>query len=306
MKNLMSSYARTWAQHTGIQFATLSILSATLTVVAIVFVTSFNVNRIMTQWGTDIKLTAYLEDDKDLDFALLEKKIQGMDSVKAVEFVGKERALQIFNNQLKDITPEFLNEDLDANPLPNSFEITLKEQIKNSESYEVLTKQASLISGFEGIEDVSYGQSWLKNYSAFVSGVTTSGVVVILILLVGSLFIIGNSIRSSISSRKEEIEILELVGATRFSIRLPFVFEGFVTGALTSAIGLFICFFLFSWAKAIISQSAVLARLSETMQFFDYSFIFLFVLGGALIGGLGSFLTVRGINDGWSASQGAN
>ena len=301
--SVLRSYSRTWAQHTGVQFATLSVLCATFAVVGFVFVLSVNFNNLLTRWGSDIRVTAYLSDELEEPVDQVEAKLAELTGIKEIKFVSKDEALKSFNLQLKDITPEFLKGDGSDNPLPDAFEIVFEREIRSEEDYNFLTQQAGLISAISGVEDVSYGQSWLKNYSSFVSGISTSGVIVVFILLLGSLFIIGNAIRSSISSRIEEIEILELVGATRTKIRMPFVFEGFMTCMMAGVIGLFLAFFMFSWARAILEKNIALARLSEQISFISPMEMLSFLLLAGIIGAIGSFITIKGINDGWSASQ---
>ncbi len=301
--SVLRSYSRTWAQHTGVQFATLSVLCATFAVVGFVFVLSVNFNNLLTRWGSDIRVTAYLSDELEEPVDQVEAKLAELTGIKEIKFVSKDEALKSFNLQLKDITPEFLKGDGSDNPLPDAFEIVFEREIRSEEDYNFLTQQAGLISAISGVEDVSYGQSWLKNYSSFVSGISTSGVIVVFILLLGSLFIIGNAIRSSISSRIEEIEILELVGATRTKIRMPFVFEGFMTCMMAGVIGLFLAFFMFSWARAILEKNIALARLNEQISFISPMEMLSFLLLAGIIGAIGSFITIKGINDGWSASQ---
>jgi cell division transport system permease protein len=162
---------------------------------------------------------------------------------------------------------------------------------------------AADIGAIKGIEDVSYGQSWVKSYSTFVSALAASGGTTIAILLLGGLFVIGNSIRASITARREEIEILELIGATASMIRRPYVVEGALLGSLAAIIAIAISFSVQAWQISLLSKNLELARLVSQVTFLGAFVGIAFVFFGTFLGGFGAWMTVRKINDGWSAAQ---
>ena len=123
------------------------------------------------------------------------------------------------------------------------------------------------------------------------------------ILLVGGLFVVGNSIRASIAARREEIEILELIGATASMIRRPYVAEGAMMGAVASLFAIALNYALHLWQASLMSSSVALGSLAQQFTFMSPLMLLAFVVAGSLLGAIGAWLTVRQINDGWSASQ---
>jgi cell division transport system permease protein len=220
-----------------------------------------------------------------------------------ISYVPREIATENFKKQMASYAPNLLADADFSNPFPSSLRLTLDGGVSNSVDVERLEKMAANIQKIKGVEDVSYGQSWVQNYSSFVSTLYASGGVMSVILLCGSLFVVGNSIRTSISARREEIEILELVGATSSMIRRPFVTEGFLMGGMAAIFALVFNGLLHIWQTSVMSSSVVLSRLVPLMSFLNVATIVGFLLFGAALGALGAWLTVRRINDGWSAKQ---
>lgn len=300
----LRSFRRSWVHHTGMQLATLSVLTATFTVVVFVFALSFNLKRILSSWGDTSQMTAYLkEDSSDESVRALKTKLESLTGVASVELIPAEVATESFKAQMASYAPDLLSDSDFSNPFPASLRVSLKRAVESEEDIARLEKLAKVIGAIPGVEDVSWGQGWVRNYSAVVSAINASGGVIMLILLCGSLFVIGNSIRASISARREEVAILELVGATSTMIRRPFVSEGFIMGTIAAVIAIVANAGLFYWQKLALSKTIALARVVPILSFMNPWLIIGFFFVGGFLGAIGAWLTVRKINDGWSASQ---
>ena len=286
------------------QLATLSVLTATFTVVAIVLSLSLNVNRLLASWGETVQVTAYLgESVSDQRAEEIKKQVEGFSTVSNVVHVAHDVATENFKTQMASYAPDLLTDADFANPFPASLKITLKGGVHSDKDFTTLEKVAADIGAIKGIEDVSYGQSWVKSYSAFVSALAASGGTTIAILLLGALFVVGNSIRASISSRREEIEILELIGATASMIRRPYVIEGGSLGFIAALLAIAISFGVQAWQLSLLSKNLELARLVSQVSFLGVFATLAFIVSGTSLGALGAWATVRKINDGWSAAQ---
>lgn len=304
LREYWKSFRRSWVHETGTQMATLSVLAATFTVVAFVFCLSLNLNRLLTQWGESVQMTIYVQDKiSDQARLALQAELEGDKRFKSVEYIPKESATKLFKTQMATYAPELLTDDEFLNPFPASFQVKLKNGIPAEQVSSVLEGAAKRLSSFSGVEEVSYGQSWVSNYSGFVSALSASGWVIAAILVAGSFFVIGNSIRASISARRDEIEILELVGATKSMIRAPFLFEGALMGTLAASIAVGVNFGIFVWQISLLESNAALARIAASVNFIGFTGIVSVIATGMMVGTLGAFLTVRQLNDGWSASQ---
>jgi cell division transport system permease protein len=304
LKDDLKSFRRSWVHHTGMQLATLTVLAATFSVVAFVLSLSLNFSRILASWGDGVQLTVYLHDDVADDAVIkLKTGLSDLDLFKEIVYVPRETATLNFKTQMASYAPDLLADADFSNPFPSSFRLSLKGGVATEQDVNKIENIAATIQKMPGVEDVSYGQSWVRNYSSFVTTLYAAGGVMGLILLVGSLFVVGNSIRTSIAVRREEIEILELVGATSMMIRRPFVVEGLATGALAALVALALNLGLHVWEKSVMSSSLVLARLVPMMNFLEPLLIVAFIVAGALLGAVGAWLSIRRINDGWSAKQ---
>ena len=305
-KDDLRSFRRSWVHHTGMQLATLSVLTASLTVVTFVFLLSFNMKRVLSAWGDTSQITAYVEEGTtDERVRAMQTELEKLSGVAGVEFVPREAATLSFKTQMASYAPDLLQDTDFANPFPASLRVKLKHSVQSEEDIGHLETLAKAIQAMPGIEDVSWGQGWVRNYSSVVSAVNASGGVMMLIMLCGSLFVVGNSIRASISSRREEVEILELVGATSSMIRRPFVAEGLIMGGVASCCAVGINLGLFYWQKSVMANSIAFARVVPVISFMNPILVTAFLASGAVLGSLGAWFTVRKINDGWSARQAA-
>ena len=175
--------------------------------------------------------------------------------------------------------------------------------VKTDADVKRMEQIAARVGKIEGVEDVSFGQGWVKNYSRFVSAISASGGVIVLILIIGSLFVTGNSIRVSVSGRREEVEILELVGATPAMIRRPFVMEGLLTGFIASVIAIALNIGAYAWQCSLMKPSLIFAGVADQISLPGVLQALGLLLIGTLMGAVGALLAVRQINDGWSASH---
>jgi len=213
---------------------TIGTITFVLLTFGIFIITVINLNRIFDEWGKRIHLIAYLDENTNAEeIKKVSERITNLPHTKNVTYVSKERALHTLKESLQD--QNGMLENLDKNPLPPSLEIQLKEEYKNPENLKTIATQVKRI---DKISDVEYGQEWLEKFSAFISLVKLIGVSIGGFLLLATILIISNTIKLTIYSRREEIEIMKLVGATNFFIQVPFFLEGFIQGLSGSLLAL--------------------------------------------------------------------
>ncbi len=297
--------ARSWRQHFALQFATVTVLSATFSVVAFMLCLSFNFQRVLTVWGEQVQVSAYLEDGATpASLEKLKSEISGRADVSAVEYVSKEKAANLFRDQMASYAPDLMSDAEFATPFPASLQIRLRSSEADDANVAALENLAKDLMKRDGVEDVSYGQSWVRNYASFVGVIQSFGAAIGLILLFGSVFIVGNSIRTLISGRREEIEILELIGATSKNIRRPYVVEGVLLCGVSALAAVGVNAVLYGWQISVMKKSLAFARMANEFQYFTAFQTAIFLLAACVLGGIGSWLTVRRFNDGWSAARG--
>ncbi|MEO0334808.1 MAG: ABC transporter permease [Pseudomonadota bacterium] len=299
-----SSFLRSWRHNPTVQMTTLTVLSGTFFVMSAFALIHENLDSVLTRWGQEVQMTVFLDDDIDLaNLEGLQSKIQGHDSVDKVTYVSKEDAARQFLNQMGTMAPEFLGDEKFGNPLPASLEVSLKAGLSKGSGIDRIVDLAGSLGSEKGVEDISYGQGWIENYASVVNQFGRSSWFVIFVLMAGSLLIVGNSIRNSVSQRREEIEVLELVGATATRIQAPFIFEGVLFGLIASVVATTLAYLVFQGQALVSDSSLQFLGLSTELQFLSISKVALILVFGATSGAVGSWLCVRSISTGWSAAH---
>ncbi len=218
-----------------------------LLTLGIFLITVINLDRTFNEWGKDMQVIVYLDRaSSPQDVTRVGEGIALLPQVQKVTYVSKEEALARLREGLK--TQAGLLDDLRDNPLPPSFEMELKDEHKHPEALKALIGEIKKIAASA---DVDYGQEWLQRFSAFISMLKLVGLSIGSFLLLATVFIISNTIKLTIYSRREEIEIMKLVGATNLSIRIPFFLEGITQGLLASLLSLVL---LYGGYKALVHK----------------------------------------------------
>lgn len=295
---------RSWRSHLFLQISTLTILVGVYATLVVAYGVQKNLQELLLQWGDSVKMTVYLKDgrDKSKD-QTLENFLRSTEMFSKVDFISKQDAAQEFLIRMGRFVPNLFSDASFINPLPESYELHLKEAMTTSRAYEKLKQMATEITQNEVVEEVAFGQDWIENYAGALNIFHKTCWFLSLILLSGSLFIIGNSVRSSISQRREEIEILELVGATPTSIRWPFIVEGAVLGFFASLIALGFGYGIYLWQAHLFKDGFNVLGLSSAFVYLGGFEMFFVVLSGCVVGALGSYVCVRKLATGWAAAQ---
>jgi cell division transport system permease protein len=201
--------------------------------------------------------------------------------IKSVKFVSKAKALKIMQKKSPELTRQ-----LPGNPLPDAFEITPKHG-----------EDVALIAGkiptgaAAGVEKVTFGKKTAKRILRVARVIEIVFLLAVIVLLVASILLIANTIRLSIFSRRREIEVMKLVGATNWFVRGPFMLEGLICGLAGSVVAVF----LLVLGKEI-ALPAILGHISDSSDAHALTFAWtaLILLGfGVLLGALGSGVTIR-------------
>src|SRR5437868_9207064 len=238
-----SSLKKNWA----LQFSTLVVVTACYLVVSVSLLLSQNLRKILTVWGEDMQVTVYLsENSESAEIQSLQKKIEANSKVGKVKYISKEAALTEFQGQVASYAADILNEKDLLSLIPASFQISLNETVAAMDHIKVIESLAEALKTEKNVAEVSYGQEWVQKYSRFLFYFQRACEAVGVIILGAALFVLSNVIRASVQSRRQEIEVLELIGATPAMIRRPFLVEGASMGFLSSAFAMIISYLLFS------------------------------------------------------------
>jgi cell division transport system permease protein len=246
-----------------------------------------NTSDIINSWKKGLRIMAYIEPGiHNVDLTGLERTVQSLEGVHTLRFISKQEALERLKVQMKHQSSLF--ENLSENPLPDSFEIRMTASIGSWQKIESLAAQ---IESLALIEEVEYGQRWIGRFVRIISLFRLAGYAMGALFFMATVFIVANTIRLVIYSRREEVEIMRLVGATDRFIKMPFYIEGLIQGGLGASIGLALLFISFFFISSNIEQgfSPGLVHL----QFLSPPTIGGILLGSMLVGWLGCYISLK-------------
>ncbi|MBI3753542.1 MAG: ABC transporter permease [Deltaproteobacteria bacterium] len=265
---------------------TMATIAIALSLCGLFFGVFVNLNKMLDSIGSQIQITAYIKDGLSGDAVLnIRKEIADMREVENVEYVSKEKAFSIFKDDLRG--EKGILEGLGANPFPASLEIKIKTMFRNPQGVKGLISKLKTMGG---IEDVQYGQEWLDKFFAFIRFIEAFALIIGSFLLIAAVFIVSNTIRLVIYARREEIEILSLMGATNLFINAPFLIEGMLEGF--SGAVLAVALLYLTREILILKIPFAFVSLVEA-PFSPYYFVLGLITGGIVLGVFGSRISLR-------------
>lgn len=270
----------------------LSIVSIVTIALSIFIVSAFglfflNTNDMMRSWQKGVRIMAYLTPESTgTDPSFIKNNILGLYGVASAEFISKADALNLLKEQMKQQSS--LLSDLTDNPLPDAFEIRMTAAVQTTENIETLVKQLKAIPS---IDDVEYGQRWLGRFAHIFYLFRIAGYAICCLFFMATAFIVANTIRLVLYSRREEVEIMRLVGATDMFIQTPFYIEGLIHGAVGGILGLVVLFVLYLTVSVNVIEG--LSSGFFHIRFFPVGIVFTIIIGSMVIGWLGCFLSLR-------------
>lgn len=268
----------------GVAIITIALSVLIVSAFALFFI---NANELLTSWKKDIRVMAYLSESADNDLIVKTKQmVETMSGVIDVTYVDKEDALRIFKRQLKNQSS--LLEDLKENPLPNAFVIHLLPDPQTTGHMETLVKQ---IESLDAITDVEYGQQWMGSVSSVLNVFQFASYAMGGLFFMAAIFIVANTIRLILYSRREEVEIMRLVGATDGFIQAPFYIEGLLQGFAGAVSGLGALYLAYYLISINIGQDYFGSGFN--VGFFPFGTCCLIVVASMLIGGIGCSLSLK-------------
>jgi cell division transport system permease protein len=306
MKSSILQYLNSWKAHKTLQLSSLIVLIANFIFISGVISLTENFNKVLTLWGDKVTLGVYLKDHLEPQkIESLSQSIQQIKEVGNLHFISAEEAFHDFQDQMKTYAPQILKESDVANFLPSSFEVSLASNIKLENHLQVLQQISSKIQSLDGVDEVTYGQTWVNKFNKFIITFQKIAQALLLILFSAVFYIISSSLKSSIYQRSDEIELMELLGASSMMIRKPFILEGIFHGLIASLFAVVIYFGIFTYFTTYLQSHLAFMQLAGNLTFLSDRSIMLILISGPLAGGLAAYLSLRKLNSGWLASEGS-
>jgi cell division transport system permease protein len=274
-------------QNRFLNFVTIITILLTILIASAFILFFVNTGEIINSWKQGLRIMAYLKPGiHNADLTNLKRTIQSLDGVHTLRFISKQEAIDRLKAQMQHQSSLF--ENLTENPLPDSFEIRMTA---SAGSWQKIESLAAQIESLTLIEEVEYGRRWIGRFVRIISLLRLAGYAMGTLFFMATVFIIANTIRLVIYSRREEVEIMRLVGATDSFIKMPFYIEGLIQGAVGAAMGLVMLFISFFFISSNIEQGFPpgLFRL----QFLSPTTIGGILLGSMLVGWLGCYISLK-------------
>lgn len=272
----------------SLSIASVSCISITLIIVAIAIAASWNVNSITDSIKKDVTIIVFIDNKAtDLDLEKIDKELREINNIESVVLKTKEQEKKEMMEESEIFESIMGDWEEDESPLKDSFLIKVSklEDIKDT---------VNKIKKIDKVSVVNYGESMVEKLLSAFNVIEKVTIAVVLALILVNIFLIVNTIKLTIFSRKREISIMRLVGASNFSIKYPFVVEGMVIGMIGSIIPILLIVYgytyLYSYFDGELFSSLI--KLVEPQPFVYY--VSLIVLGiGMVVGMIGSSRAVR-------------
>ena len=272
----------------SLSLASISCITITLLVVAFSVILSYNVEHFSESIRKDVTVVILLDEDATSEETKeIEKGIRATKNVEELTFVSKDEYAESMKGD-ESIGSYIETWPEGFNPLSDSY----KMRVKN---IDYIKTTVTTIKNIDGVKKVLYGEEMIEQLVTVFKVIEKTSIIIVIALIVVTAFLIGNTIKLAIYSRKREIEIMRLVGASNISIKVPFVIEGLFIGILGSLIPIALSVYgytsLYNFFDGKLFGSS-LAKLVSPTPFMYYT-VFLLLLIGIMVGMFGSYRAVK-------------
>ncbi|MEN8687288.1 MAG: permease-like cell division protein FtsX [Desulfuromonadales bacterium] len=280
---------RNMQQSPVLSLASVGTIAVALALLAFFAIAVLNVQQLTASWGESLAIVAYLDEiPGDSIIKGWVTDIERYPEVDKVAFVSRDQAFERFRQRLGDDAG--LVEGLGPDILPASLEISLADQSRNQAAVTAVVDRLRVDHRFT---DLQYGQGWLEKLEAFLLLLRVSGAALGGFLVFAALVIVANTIKLTLYARQDELDAMVMVGATSLFIKLPFLVEGALQGLLGGLTALGLSFLVFEVVLQKSLGSLLLITGIDTIHFLPLLWQIMLILGGGVIGLLGSLFALR-------------
>ena len=280
---------RNMRQSPVLSLASVGTVAVALALLAFFAITVLNVQQLTASWGETLTIVAYLDDvpgEQTINGWV--KDIESYPEVATVTFISRKAAFERFRKRLGDDAG--LVEGLGPEVLPASLEISLGDDWRSEAAIATVVERLRKDQRFD---DLQYGQGWLEKLEAFLLLLRVAGSALGGFLVFAALVIVANTIKLTLYARQDELEAMAMVGGTSLFIKLPYLVEGALQGLLGGVTALGLSFLVFQVILQRSLGSLLLITGIDTIHFLPLAWQGMLVVGGGLIGLLGSLFALR-------------
>jgi cell division transport system permease protein len=252
---------------------------------------SVNVQSVLDQWLQAAEMSVYLHDNiGESDRAALETFLKSQPTVAAVEYVSSARALERFRTDFPELSE--VSSGIGANPFPPALEVRLRTENGGDAAADALSRE---VAGKPGVSDIRYDRRWLSRLVGIVTTARLAAAVAAGILMLGAAFTVAAVVRLSLYARRDELEIMQLVGAPFSYIRGPAIVEGLLLGGVGALVAFGAIAILYSaLSRWLGSDLAGFAGIGQ-LRFLGITEIVMMLLGGVGVGAAAGTVASRAV-----------
>jgi cell division transport system permease protein len=270
-------------------FASVGTITTALSILGLFLFVYVNLNSVLSFWNDQVQLIVYLDDEIPNDEKRqLEKLFSSHSEVQSFDFVSREKAWKNFQSMFSGKS-SFLK-GMGFNPLPASYSLMVKPSAERLKTIQSLAKK---LNQKDGVESVEYGEEWINRFETFMILMRVFLFALGTLLCLGAVLIIANTVKLSVVSRKSEIELMLLTGATPGFIRFPFFLEGIFHGLLGAIISLSLMKGIHLYLVNRLQGSIETFGSGMDFQFISLPLVMIIILTSILMGWLGSYLSLQ-------------
>ena len=286
MKSTFKQSFKSMWRNRGMGLASVSSISAVLIILGFVLILIMSINSLVLDVQNKFdEIEIFLEEDISKENKKkIENFAQKEDTIESIEYISQEEAIEIMKEEWEEEAD--LLEGVES--LPDSYKIKVAK-IEDTENI------VETLNEIKGISKIKYHKDIIDKLETLAKYIRLGGIIVIVILISISVFIISNTIKITVASRKREIGIMKYVGATNSYIKTPFVVEGILFGIVAAIVSILIVYFGYGYVFDLVNErlyvlfSVVLVPAETILK--DISIMFLVI--GSGIGALGSMISMK-------------
>jgi len=246
-----------------------------------------NIGDLITRWQTGVRIMVYLKDTWPADRQIqIKADLLKLEGVSNVRFISKKSGLTYLKGQMK--TQSSIFSDLKENPLPDAFEVQLSPVSFQMNELHLLARR---IEAMQEVSEVEYGRKWFERLLNIFTLIRLGGYAMGGLFFMAAVFIVANTIRLVLYSKRDEIEVIRLIGATDRFIKGPLFIVGLLQGATGALLGLGALYMIFKMISS--NVQGYISGGSLDIRFFPVDFIFGIIACSMVVGWLGCYLSLR-------------
>jgi len=276
-------------QNVFVNVVTIGTITLALLIVSLFLLVFVNMENAADNWSERVQVTVYFDRELPVaEQATFRNRITALSGVSRVGYVSREEAIKRFKNRLRG--QETLLEGVRPEVLPSSLEITLKRTSRDTRSVEAIV---TALRRIQGITEVQYGEEWVKRFNTFLNFMRLVGALLGAFLVIAVIFIVSNTIKLTIYARRDELEVMSLVGATKFFIKAPFLIEGIIQGGAGALVAMALLLGSYELFLHNADNFMIFNPVTSGLSFLPLEYVGAIFLAGIVLGFIGSLTSLK-------------